>query len=127
MVSLSAQEWTGLRDNPLFAGKTWRWSPEAWSLLSENRQLIESLGTAAVSFYRTIERLYLKSKANQRILRNEELLVPWVCHYYDAGKPDWLVEVAPHYYSQSEISTLAADPRKMPKGQGRAAGQHVGK
>ena len=42
-------------------------------------------------------------------------------------KPDWLVEVAPHYYSQSEISTLAADQRKMPKGQGRAAGQHVGK
>ena len=94
MVSLSAQEWTGLRDNPLFAGKTWRWSPEAWSLLGENGQLIESLGTAAVSFYRAIERLYLKSKANQRILRNEELLVPWVCHYYDAGKPDWLVEHA---------------------------------
>ena len=47
--------------------------------------------------YRAIERLYLKSKANQRILRNEELLVPWVCHYYDAGKPEWLVEHANRY------------------------------
>ena len=94
MVSLSEQEWTGLRDNPLFAGKTWRWSPEAWSLLPESREMLSSLAPAAVSFYRAIERLYLKSKENAKILRNEELLVPWVAEYYDAGKPDWLIEHA---------------------------------
>jgi len=94
VVSLSAEEWTRLRDNPLFAGKTWKWSPEAWSLLPESREILASLAPAAVSFYRAIERLYLKSKGNEKILRNEELFVPWVAEYYDAGKPDWLVSHA---------------------------------
>ena len=93
-MSLSVEEVAGLRDKPLFAGKTWRWSPQSWPLLHENREVIASLGSAAVSFYRAIERLYLKSKTNQRILRNQELLVPWVAEYYDAGKPDWLVRHA---------------------------------
>ena len=56
--------------------------------------MLSSLAPAAVSFYRVIERLYLKSKENAKILRNEELLVPWVAEYYDAGKPDWLIEHA---------------------------------
>ena len=94
MVSLSAEECAGLREKPLFAGKTWRWSPQSWPLLPENRGVIASLGSAAVSFYRAIERLYFKSKSNQKILRNKELLVPWVAEYYDAGKPDWLVSHA---------------------------------
>ena len=92
MVSLFAEELKDLGDNPLFAGKTWRWSPESWSLLPENREMIASLAPAAVSFYRAIERLYRKSKSNEKILRNEELIVPWVSQYYDAGKPDWLVD-----------------------------------
>lgn len=94
MVSLSAEEWTRLRDNPLFAGKTWKWSPDAWSFLLGNHEILASLAPAAVSFYRAIERLYLKSKGNDKILRNEELFVPWVAEYYDAGKPDWLVSHA---------------------------------
>ena len=93
-MSLSVEEVAGLREKPLFAGKNWRWSPQPWPLLPENQDVIASLGSAAVSFYRTIERLYLKSKTNQRILRNKELLVPWVAEYYDAGKPDWLVSHA---------------------------------
>ena len=52
--------------------------------------MISSLGSVAVSFYGAIK----KSKANQRILRNRELFVPWVAEYYDAGKPDWLVRHA---------------------------------
>ena len=93
-MSLSVEEVAGLREKPLFAGKTWRWSPQSWPLLHENREVIASLGSAAVSFYRAIERLYLKSKTNQRILRNQELFVPWLAEYYDAGKPDWLVRHA---------------------------------
>jgi pre-mRNA-splicing factor ATP-dependent RNA helicase DHX16 len=35
-------------------------------------------------------------------------------------KPEWLVEIAPHYYSAGEIADPTA--KKMPKGAGRAAG-----
>jgi pre-mRNA-splicing factor ATP-dependent RNA helicase DHX16 len=35
-------------------------------------------------------------------------------------KPEWLVEVAPHYYSKKDI---ADEGKKMPKGKGRSAGQ----
>ena len=94
MVTPLAEELTRLRDNALFAGKTWRWSPEVWSLLPESREMLSSLALAAVSFYQAIERLYLKSKGNDKILRNEEFFVPWVAQYYDAGKPDWLIDHA---------------------------------
>lgn len=33
-------------------------------------------------------------------------------------KPEWLVEIAPHYYSKKDI---ADDGKKLPKGKGRAA------
>lgn len=33
-------------------------------------------------------------------------------------KPEWLVEVAPHYYSKKDI---ADDAKKLPKGKGRSA------
>jgi hypothetical protein len=32
-------------------------------------------------------------------------------------KPDWLVEIAPHYYSKKDI---ADDGKKLPKGKGLA-------
>lgn len=34
-------------------------------------------------------------------------------------KPNWLVEIAPHFYSKKEL--VDESERKMPKGQGRAA------
>ena len=70
--------------NPLFAGKTWKWSPQYWSILESAQVEIEALGQAAFSFYQAIEKLYLKSKNGQKILRNEDLKVPWVADYYDA-------------------------------------------
>jgi pre-mRNA-splicing factor ATP-dependent RNA helicase DHX16 len=33
-------------------------------------------------------------------------------------KPEWLVEIAPHFYSKSDI---LEDAKKQPKGKGRAA------
>lgn len=32
-------------------------------------------------------------------------------------QPEWLVEVAPHYYKKKDLEALGVD-RKMPKGQG---------
>ena len=91
--------------NPLFAGKTWKWSPQYWSILESARVEIEALGHAAFSFYQAIEKLYLKSKNDQKILRNEDLKVPWVADYYDAGKPEWLVE---HSISKSVLGSMPA-------------------
>ena len=91
--------------NPLFAGKTWKWSPQYWSILESARVEIEALGHAAFSFYQAIEKLYLKSKNDQKILRNEDLKVPWVSDYYDTGKPQWLVE---HSISKSVLGSMPA-------------------
>ena len=33
-------------------------------------------------------------------------------------KPDWLVEIAPHYYSKRELDDVAS--KKLPKGAGRS-------
>jgi pre-mRNA-splicing factor ATP-dependent RNA helicase DHX16 len=34
-------------------------------------------------------------------------------------QPEWLAEVAPHYYKSKDVEALGVD-RKMPKGQGAA-------
>ena len=91
--------------NPLFAGKTWKWSPQYWSILESAQVEIEALGQAAFSFYQAIEKLYVKSKNGQKILRNEHLKVPWVADYYDVGKPKWLVE---HSTSKSVLGSMPA-------------------
>ena len=36
-------------------------------------------------------------------------------------KPEWLVEVAPHYHKKKDLETLGTD-KKMPKGQGQGQG-----
>lgn len=33
-------------------------------------------------------------------------------------KPEWLVEIAPHYYQLKDVEDLAS--KKMPRGEGRA-------
>jgi hypothetical protein len=89
---LTAEKVRQYSKNSLFADKTWRWSPSPWNLPVGICQWIEDLSTAAVSFYRAIDLLYRKSWSNESVLRNDELLVPWVAEYYDAGKPSWLIE-----------------------------------
>ena len=90
---------------PLFAGKTWKWSPSSWSIREDAQNDIEALGLAAFSFYQAIERLYLKSKKGEKILRNHDLTVPWVAGYFDNGKPEWLVE---HSISKQVLGTMPA-------------------
>ena len=75
----------------MFADKTWRWSPSPWNLPHGLCKWIEDLSSAAISFYRAIDLLYRKSWSDESVLRNEDLKVPWVAEYYDAGKPSWLI------------------------------------
>ena len=42
------------QENPLFADKVWRWSPNYWSILESSQGEIEALGHAAISFYQAI-------------------------------------------------------------------------
>ena len=93
-VSLTAKSIAEHKKSPLFAGKSWVWSPQSWELTDSLSSSILDLGNAAFSFYRAIDLLYRKSYSNQSILRNQELCVPWVAKYYDAGKPGWLIEHA---------------------------------
>ena len=81
-------------DRPLFAGKTWRSSPVPLSLKPEQVRELRQIGNACFAFHQALERLYLKSRADERVLRNADLRVPWVAAYLDAGKPDWLVRHA---------------------------------
>ncbi|XP_034925449.1 pre-mRNA-splicing factor ATP-dependent RNA helicase DEAH1 isoform X1 [Populus alba] len=39
-------------------------------------------------------------------------------------KPDWLVEIAPHYYQMKDVEDPGS--KKMPRGQGRASSQQLG-
>jgi hypothetical protein len=105
LTDLSLAELEPYRKNPLFAGKTWKWSPASWSILEDTQNELEALGLAAVSFYRAIERLYLKSKNGEKILRNHDFKAPWVADYYDEGKPEWLVK---HSISRQVLGTMPA-------------------
>ena len=78
LTDLTWDEVESHQENPLFADKVWKWSPKHWSILEADQGEIETLGHAAFSFYQAIEKLYLKSKKDQKILRNQDLKAPWV-------------------------------------------------
>jgi hypothetical protein len=101
--SLSWDEIESLSSNPLFAGKSWKWSDRPWALTDEVLQFLADLGNAGLSFFRALERLYLKSADDQKILRNRDVRAPWVAQYLDAGKPDWLVR---HARSKNVLGAL---------------------
>lgn len=87
----------------LFAGKTWRLSPEPWTFPPELRDELPAIGDAALAFYRALEKLYLASAENRKILRNGELRTPWVAELLDRGKPPRLVA---HQRSRALAGTL---------------------
>ena len=76
----------------LFENKTWRWSPKAFGISKDQLQQIQDLGQACYDFYRALELLYLRSKEGKNLLRNRELIAPWVAEYLDRGKPDNLLK-----------------------------------
>ena len=76
------------------------------------------LSSAALSFYQGIDLLYRKSSRDESILRNEELLVPWVANYYDLGKPEWLIRHARSDAVRSQIPRGFTTPDLIPHSSG---------
>lgn len=79
---------------PLFEAKTWQLSPEAWALSRAQVNQLEAIGAACLEFHQAIETLYLRSAAGKNLLRNKQLVAPWVADYLDRGKPADLVKHA---------------------------------
>ena len=88
---------------PLFEGKTWRLSPHSWELSSGQVREIEALGQACLDFLKALEILYLRSVENKNLLRNENLLAPWVADYLDRGKPRYLVQHSRHRSMRGQL------------------------
>jgi len=68
----------------LFAGATWRISPEAFPLPKELVAKLEALGPQLLAFYRACNVMYRHSVDGK--------LPRWIADYLDAGKPKELVE-----------------------------------
>lgn len=68
----------------LFAGATWRISPEAFPLSPELIAKLELLGPQLLAFYRACNVMYRHSVQGK--------LPPWIAEYLDAGKPKELIE-----------------------------------
>ena len=68
----------------LFAGATWRISPEAFPLAPEILAKLEALGPQLLAFYRACNVMYRHSVQGK--------LPPWIAEYLDAGKPKELIE-----------------------------------
>ena len=99
---------------PLFQDKTWRLSPAAWPLTPAQFTELERIGEACLAFLRALEILYTRSWQGKNLLRNRELIAPWVAGYLDRGKPERLIAHQRHAGHQKQISRrpaprLAAD------------------
>ena len=75
----------------LFKDKTWLLSPKAFGLSGDQVKEIQALGQACYDFYRALELLYVRSSEGKNLLRNRELVAPWVAEYLNRGKPKSLV------------------------------------
>ena len=78
----------------LFEEKTWCYSPEAFPISPVQVEELRKIGHACHDFYRAQETLYMRSAEGRNLLRNRELLAPWVAEYLDRGKPRHLVAYA---------------------------------
>jgi len=85
-----------LLDTPLFAEKIWKLSPEPWPITEAQLRDLKRIGSACLSYHRALERLYVRSFTNKKILRNREVYAPWVAEYLDRYKPAGLIEHGRH-------------------------------
>ncbi len=85
-----------LLDPPLFAEKIWKLSPEPWPITAAQLRELKLIGAACLSYQRALERLYVRSATDRKILRNREIHAPWVAQYLDRHKPPGLVEHGRH-------------------------------
>ncbi|HTB64084.1 MAG TPA: hypothetical protein VK737_10920 [Opitutales bacterium] len=91
---------------PLFQDKTWRLSPTAWPLTSAQITDLERIGEACLSFLRALEILYTRSWQGKNLLRNRELLAPWVAGYLDRGKPERLIAHQRHAATKNKFPVV---------------------
>jgi hypothetical protein len=70
----------------LFAGATWRISPEAFPIPKELTAKLEVLGPMLLAFYRACNVMYRHSVQGK--------LPSWIAEYLDAGKPKELIELS---------------------------------
>ena len=89
-----AQAQQAFSDQSLFEDKSWRYSPRAFPLTPKQVAEIRKIGQACYDFHRALETLYLRSVEGKNLLRNRELIAPWVAEYLDRGKPQALIEHA---------------------------------
>jgi hypothetical protein len=90
----------------LFEDKTWRLSPDAWSILPAQAQELEAIGPACLEFHQALETLYLRSVGGRNLLRNRTLTAPWVADYLDRGKPAALIAHARSPKSRGMFPTV---------------------
>ena len=82
----------------LFAGATWRISPEAFPLSKEFVSKLEALGPMLLAFYRACNVMYRHSVQGK--------LPHWIAEYLDAGKPKELIEVSRRDRFKSHIPRI---------------------
>jgi hypothetical protein len=85
-----------LLEPPLFAEKIWKLSPEPWPITEAQLQSLKLIGQACLSYHRALERLYVRSFTDKKILRNRDVHARWVAEYLDRYKPQGLVEHGRH-------------------------------
>jgi len=81
--------------------------------------------------YKTVKQMHTVHIHPSSVLANEEVMPKWVCFHELAFtskeymrqvfpiEPEWLVEIAPHYYQQKDV--IDSKKTKMPKGAGKSA------
>ncbi len=97
---------TALGEQPLFEDKTWRLSPEAWPLSENQVRELEQIGQACHDFYLALDNLYRRSWQGKNLLRNKELVAPWVADYLDRGKPMRVIEHGRHDRFRNQLPHL---------------------
>jgi len=85
-----------LLEPPLFAEKIWKLSPEPWPISEAQLKDLKVIGAACLSYHRALERLYVRSFTDKKILRNLDLRAKWVSEYLDRYKPAGLIEHGRH-------------------------------
>ena len=85
-----------LLEPPLFAEKIWKLSPEPWPISEAQLKDLKVIGAACLSYHRALERLYVRSFTDKKILRNRDVHAKWVSEYLDRYKPAGLIEHGRH-------------------------------
>ncbi len=91
---------------PLFQDKTWRLSPAPWPLTPAQSTELERIGEACLAFMRALEILYTRSWQGKNLLRNRELIAPWVAGYLDRGKPERLIAHQRHAIAKNKFPSV---------------------